>query len=823
MAIRFDDSARTAALSVRDLVEEGAPSGHLVLELAWRRSTRAEAGRKVHRDWQAERAADAENYAAEVTVKRTLTIAGWTVTLWGRVDGVEPDGEHTIVEEVKSTPLDAKHLFGTTPTDWPAWLVQLEVYLWMLADAGYPSPIGRLVLVSLADGSRHVVGVPLELERVGKMVHERIGQLVATRERRLAWMEQRRSRVVPIPHRQWRPGQREIAESVEWGLAEGQSVLVQAPTGLGKTDAALYGALRYALKTDRQLFWATHRTTQQVGVIHALRRLAEQGLKLRSVTLSAKEKVCLNEIVSCRPDACRFAESYYDRLHTNNLPGSLAEEQRHIDGERLRTVGSACTLCPFELALDLVDEVDVVVGDVNYVFEPQVHLARAFDEPASKGWVVVVDEVHQLVERARDWFSPRLEQKLAARAVEQLTRAGREYGVFAKMAERIERLVEELGQGRTQLVQTDLPRDRLQELACGVEALGLDYALLKADRPIAQATEDDPWLLLARQTLRFVAGLDELDEKHGDMVSLAASDRLQLVCLDPSRFQGPRLSALGGFVGLSATLSPPEFYRDLLGLVPDKLDHLEVPSPFPPERRRIVVASRVSTAFKDRDAHAEPTARLLEDCIRAVPGNVAVYFPSFAMQDDLVGRARVPEREWIVQRPGMDDELRASTLARLSREGHELELPKVLCAVLGGVFAEGIDLPSGALDAVFVLGPALPPVGAERDLLRSYYEERYGQGFLYASLVPGLTRVVQAAGRLIRRPEDRGVVMLIDRRFRWRDVSALFPSDWSPVHPADPAAEIRAFFATPPERLLATKGGISELPLPFPTRARPAR
>lgn len=794
MGIRYDDDARSIALSVRDLVEEGAPSGHLTLEVVQTRAARAAAGRRVHTDWQTERAAATSAYRAEVTIKRAIPVGDWTVNIWGRVDGVEVEDGRTIVEEVKSSPLDARRLFATVPSDWPGWLAQLEVYLWMLADAGHPDPVGRLVLVSLVDGSHHVLGVALDAVGVSGWIRERLEQLVVARERRLAWMARRRERVVPLPHVSWRAGQREIAEAVEWGLDAKQAILVEAPTGLGKTDAALVGVLNFALRTNRQVFWATARTTQQDGAIRSLRRLKEAGLPLRSVQIAAKGKVCLNDIVSCRPDACRFADGYYDRLTETGLPGSLADRDDHVDPGLLRSVGSQCRLCPFELGLDLVTECDVVVGDYNYVFEPSVHLARAFDD-APGSWIVVADEVHQLVDRARDWFSPRVEARLARDAVARLWAAGPDYGPFVALAERIEALVTQIAYGpvgRTggELAVVDPQTPAWQDLAAEIDAVGLDYALLKADRPVAEASDDDPWLSLARQVLRFAA-VDPTE----DLVSLAGrsegNERVQHTCLDPSRYLGGRIAALGGFVGLSATLSPHRFYRDLLGLDPEKLDVVVVPSPFPPERRQVMVASRISTAFKDREQHAGPTAKLLADCVAAVPGNVAIYFPSFAMADDIVGRLVIPGRELLVQRSGMDDTLRAEALARLSEPG----APKVLCAVLGGVFAEGIDLPPGALDAVFVVGPALPPIGLERDLLREYYETKFGAGFLYASLVPGMTRVVQAAGRLIRRPEDRGVILLIDRRFRWRDVIELLPGDWGITLPGDPAAAIRGFFA----------------------------
>lgn len=795
MPVRYDDDARTLALSVRDLVEEGAPSGHLVLEVVQTRAARAAAGRAAHVAWQAERASEDEAFRAEVTLKRQVAVGEWTALVWGRVDGLHDVDGRSVVEELKSTALDARRLYGTTAADWPAWVEQLRVYLWMLAQGGSPDPIGRLVLVSLADGARHVLGVPLDREAVDAYVRTRLAALVAARVRRLAWMTSRRARAVPLPHAEWRTGQREIAESIEWNLDAGNAVLVEAPTGIGKTAAAMVGVLRHALRTDRQVFWATAKGTQQAGVVRTAARLA--GLDLRSVALLAKEKACLNGVVRCRPDACTYADGYYDKLAARGLPGALADLGAHVDAARLEAVGREVRVCPFELALDLTGETDLVVGDYNYVFEPSVHLRRHFGEDGSRGWVVVADEVHQLVDRARDWFSPRIEVALAREAGARLWTSGPEFGPFVALAQRIEGLVLRTAHGPVGRVAGDLavaepPADALRALAAELDAVALDYALLRAERPPSGASDDDPWVTLARQVLRFSAALDERGDETVALVGRAeGAERLQLLCLDPSRHLGPRIARLGGFVGLSATLSPPAFYRDLLGLDAQKLDVVTVGSPFPPKHRKVLVAPRVSTAFRDREKHAEPTARLVSACAEAVPGNVAVYFPSFAMLDDIVGRLAIPGRELVVQRPGMDDALRAEALARLGTGGP----PKVLCAVLGGVFAEGIDLPAGALAAVIVVSPALPPVGLERDLLREHYEARYGAGFLYASLVPGMTRVVQAAGRLHRRPEDRGVIVLVDRRFRWRDVAALLPAEWRPSVETDPVPEIRAFFS----------------------------
>lgn len=788
VAIRFDDRERTLTLSVRDLVEEGASGGHLTTAVAQSSRARLEQGRVAHTQEQARRAVDDADYRAEVRVQRQIAVGDWTVIVHGRVDALTEEDGRLVVEEIKSTLLDGGRLYATTVEDWPAWVSQLEVYLWILADR---RPVGRLVLVGLLDGARHVLGVGFDEVALTARITTRLEELVEARERRLAWMAERRAARVPMPHEAWRPGQREIAEAVQWGLEVEHHILVEAPTGLGKTDAALTGVLRYALQTDKVLFWATSRTTQQPQVLRALQRFADRGLALRGVAIQARQKACLNEVLACRPDLCGFAENYYDKLRATRLVQALAPGIS--SPERIRAAASREHVCPFELSLDVSEHVDVVVGDYNFALDPGAHLRRHFGDATASEVVLVVDEVHQLVDRARAWNSPSLPLPLVEHVVDALAAAGPEYAGVEELARavgaRIEELLEEpaLRRREGKALVRPLP-DVWTDLANRIDETALEYAALSLRRPAFPHGETDPWIELARTVLR----LDAVWSRAGEETVALVDERrrsFELNCLDPSPGLGAWIRRLGGFVGLSATLSPPDFYRDLLGLDPDKLDVVRVPSPFPPENRRVLVAPRVSTAWRDRAAHAAPTSELLERCIRAVDGNVACYFSSFEMLRDLTSRWDLPEHDLLLQEPDMSEASRAEWIQRLSEGGR----PVVLAAVLGGIFAEGLDLPAGALSAVLVAGPGFPPVGLERDLLKEYYEDRYGEGFRYASVVPGLTRVVQAAGRLIRRPEDRGVIVLVDRRFRWRDLQALLPEDWFPVVADDPVAEIRAF------------------------------
>lgn len=792
MTLRFDDAAKVLSLSVRDLVDAGPARGHLSPRLVGG-TARMQLGREVHEHYQGTRTAEDERFRAEVRLQHQLVVEGWTIQLHGRVDGLSEEDGVVIVEEVKSTAMPAMALLATELDDWADYALQLELYLYILHAAGRERTRGRLVLISVVDGARHVLGLRLDPEAIGALVLDRLGELVRVRERRLQWMARRRASIVPRPFERWRPGQEPVVARLIEALPAREPVLVEAPTGMGKTAAVLYAVLRFALANDLQVYWATSRTTQQGVVAATLQRFADQGLDISAVAFTSREAACLQETVDCRPEVCGFAADYYDKRRASEavVRAAALAPARH---QALCDLAGACELCPYELARDTAEHVDVVVGDYNYVFDPDVRSARLFAEGPER-WVVVVDESHQLVDRARGYRSPRLSASLARRAAEFLGDRA-DFAAFERLAHDVEDAIVDAadaatGRERDGMAMAELSRRQWRDLADRFDELGLDYALLRAAERRPDEAED-PFLDLVRAVGRFTRILADSGEETIQLVTRTrGQEAVALLCLDPSPFVGPRIAELGGFVGASATLSPAGFYRDLLGLDPDRVHHHRTTGVFDPSRRRVLVASRVSTAFKDRRRDAQPTADLLQACIRKVPGNVAVFFPSFAMLDDLASRWTLWDREVLRQEPSMPPSVREEWLERLGEKGP----PVVLAAVLGGIFGEGIDLPPGALDAVFIAGPALPPVGLERDLLREHYESRYDQGFLYASLVPGMTRVVQAAGRLIRRPEDRGVILLVGRRFRWRDIDALLPDDWEVEESDHPEHAIEAFFA----------------------------
>jgi len=732
-------------------------------------------GRAVHEDEQAARKEEESAYDAEVSVRYSIVVQGWECTIRGRIDGLMQSEDGVLVEEIKSTLMPGEVIEGSKAADWPQWSGQVELYVWLLEASGKGPASGQLVVVSVADGTRVLLSVDVDLEKITALVQERLGRLVEEREDWIAWKKTRAEGLVPFAHDVFREGQEPIAREALDAVERGQQLLLSAPTGTGKTAAVLQGVLESAAKRGLRVFYATSKGTQREMVERSLSEMVKRGLPIRAVSLTAREKLCLNEVVDCRPQSCRFAEGHFDRLADGRV---LAEGLREsvIPTARVRRLGETEHLCPHALSSDLASRADIVVGDYNYAFDPQMSsswLSNDWDD-----WVVIVDEAHNLVERARGYGSPRLSASLAHEAEFWLADTyGKGSSVHGQFCHDLATLIEDAwvdpDLGREGEWETEFQAQAIAELKERSAELGLHYALMRTRIPV----DEDPYQDLLRSFDRFVdvlagAGTESLrlyGFKEGE------GSWIRLLCLDPSRLMEKRFSRFQAAVLMSATLRPAAYHLDLLGLDPQRSVFAEIDSGFPSQNRGVFLATRVSTAYRDREGHRERTGSLIKSVLEATPGHAAVYYPSYAMLQSLAPLCEVESAEALVQNPRMSEVQRKAFLDELG-EGCA---PRVLHAVLGGVFSEGVDLPKGRLKTVAVVGPALPPVGVERDRIRDWCEERYGEGFSYAFLVPGMSKVVQAAGRIVRSAEERGAVVLVGRRFGWRDYRSLLPEEWA--------------------------------------------
>jgi len=786
MTVRIDDEAKRISLSVRDLAAGEGGAGSISAEAM--PAARAALGREVHAAHQEARAATHKTYEREYTLKHTFPFEGWTVTVQGRIDGLYLSGGKYVVEEVKSVYSIERGLerLGTDANG--PWALQLRLYMLFLARESGRQTEGCLVLAELRSGRTERVPVALDEEELASFIASSLRGLIAEHQARRAWRERlaRLADEVPFPFETMRPHQDEMIRLVEEALAARAHLLVSAPTGIGKTAAALWPAVRFAMRQGLRVFFLTSKTTQQHLVVETLRSMRVKRDSFVALHMRAREKMCPNDVYFCHPDFCRFARGYYARLARSTALEDLVA-LGIITPEACYDRAVEETLCPFELALDVSLRADVIVCDYNYVFDPAVYLRRFFFEERYDDVVLIVDEAHNLYARGRDYYSPELHRASVRQIIELagpscapvLARLGAWCETLdAELVEISRQRVDERVTTPKYLVEPDRTFfERQQGL---LDDIIVEYA--EHCRITATHGPDDP----VREFFGAFIAFNNVLQLRGDEFSYVwdttlGDGALKILCKDPSAQLGVRLDGCYAAVGMSATLVPLTFYRDVLGFDRDRTRLVTLPSPFPKEHLRVLVVPEISTRYRQRPQSYEPIARVVEQVAATWPGNYFVFFPSFDYLDAVAPHLAPAGSTVLRQGRSMSERERAQLLERLRDEGGT----HLVLAVQGGIFAEGVDYPGGMLIGVVIIGPGLPRVSFEQELMREYYAERYGMGFEYAYLFVGMTRVIQSAGRLIRSEHDAGVAVLIGQRFATPRYAELFPPDWYEASPAE--------------------------------------
>lgn len=770
----------TVALSVRRLVEFLLRTGSI--DSRFTGFDRANEGARLHRKLQRAAAREHPDYRPEVPLRETLDCAGVRYTLEGRADGLYTAEDGTpVVEEIKTTALPAAEI---TPDRAPEHWAQGQVYAAILArQQGLAAVRVQLTYFQIDEEIVLRFERDYTAEALDKILTGLLAQYAPWAQRAAAWQRDRTAALaaVAFPFAEFRPGQRAMLAEVYKTCRGGGQLLCQAPTGIGKTMSVLFGALKaLGAGVGGPVFYLTARGTTRAAAEDALARLraAASGLPLRSVTLTAKDKICLCETRECTPEACPYANGYYARIK-EALAAALDYEggaDCALGAEALTALARRFSVCPFELGLDLSLWSDVVIGDYNYLFDPTVRLQRFFETKGDH--LFLIDEAHNLPDRARDMHSAALEstaftaaRKVLGKGRSRLkTALGRVIEVFRSWRAACDELPPAAG-GPTFFEQRRAePLDHALRLLCEALEVWLD----DHREPSETHTALLQLYFDARGWLRVAEGFDEhyvlQISAHGRVV------RAAMLCLDPSAFLADDFARGRAAVLFSATLGPAGYYRDLCGLPEARAVALR--SPFAQEHFALLCAGGISTRYRDRASSAGAVAACLHAMVEAHTGNYLAFFPSYAYLETVYEAftARWPEQPVRKQETAMDEEARAGFLAQFSPHP---ETPLLGFAVLGGVFGEGVDLAGDRLIGVAIVGPGLPQVGPRQERLRDYFEKTRGSGFDYAYLYPGMNKVLQAAGRVIRTPEDRGVVLLIDDRFAAPAYRRLMPPHWS--------------------------------------------
>jgi DNA excision repair protein ERCC-2 len=750
-----------------------------------------------------------------VHVVHRMSLGGWSVTITGRIDGlsVDKEAQRVSIEEVKSIHFDLELEALYRSDKLQRHLYQLLLYAYFLS--GQPDLQGfvfapQLVLIDLVSGEAKVIDTDFDRDRVAATLEGSIAKLVEDLETAAALRVAKRAfaDTLTFPFDVVRPGQDEIVSAVARAVYQRDTLLVSAPTGIGKTMAVLYPAVRQSLKLGKKLFFLTSKTLQQDAAIEALRRLNDGSFRV--LRIRAKSKMCAHTEMICHEDFCPFAAQYSSKMEKSGLLSHLVTSMSYFDPDLTFEAAREQEVCPFEVSLELIEQADVVVCDYNYIFDPYVGLKAYSQENDYGDCVLVVDEAHNLVDRGRAYYSPELHEK----AFEDIRRHMMSRNCWIEGWEELLELLRCHFQELAAVLEDDVKqalcepsRELFVDQRTEWERIVLEYIGWKIDNRIAE--EEDPLIDFYFKLVKFTNLLSEDGDEFAHIVERTNEGlKLKIFCKDPSKFLGRIFDSAHATVALSATLEPFEFYRRTLGFPDDRTAELSLPSPFPRENRKIVVVSEVDTTYKRRADHYERIAMNVAQIADSGDGNFLALFPSYAFLREVSERMPPTDKRVMIQRNDMTDYERNAILDILrarTRKGN------LILAVSGGMYAEGIDYQGDMLSGVMVVGPALPQVSFEQELLKQYYDEQYGSGFEFAYLIPGMTRVVQSAGRVIRSETDIGIIALLCKRFTQESYTRYVPADCYEESPRElvsrkPASEIRAFFdaktAVPQLRML---------------------
>lgn len=751
------DSLDARTVSVKALCAFGAKAGDL--DLRFVPAPSALEGMAGHALVQGRRG---DTYQSEVPL-----VSHWgALKVRGRADGHDP--REPRVEEIKTFRGDFDAIRGNhRALHW----AQARTYGWMLCEMhGYEHITVALVYLDLATGEETVLE-----ERHDRAALQAHFELLCTRYSAWAQSEAAHHAVLgdalgrlEFPHGAFRPGQRELAEAVYRAGVNGRCLMAQAPTGIGKTLATIFPLLkaRAAQRIDK-IFFLTAKTSGRavaLDALHVLGKGCAGRAQMRVLELTAREKVCEYPDRACNGDSCPLAKGFYDRLPAAR---EEAAQATRLDRQALRQIALAHTVCPYFLAQEMAHWSDVIVGDYNYYFDGSAFLYATMKD-AEWGAAVLVDEAHNLLERARGMYTAQLDG-LALEEAHRVAPAA----VRGPLG-RLYREWDTVQQSQTEPYDTadEIPERFARALQAANMAMGEYFAAT----PDAVQGPLQRFFFDALQFARLAESFD--DHSVFERTLGPAHDQqqrsLSIRNLVPAPFLEARFADAASVTCFSGTLSPFGFYRDALGLPPETL-LLDVASPFRSEQLRVEVAVNVSTRFRDRAGSLRSVAEIIGAQFERLPGNYLAFFSSFDYLEKACAAflAKHPGVPVWTQTRGMAEAERHDFLARFEEGGRGIGF-----AVLGGAFGEGIDLPGSRLIGAFVAGLGLPQYSALNEITRERMQARFGKGYEYTYLYPGLQKVVQAAGRVIRTEQDRGVLHLLDDRFARAEIRQLLPPWW---------------------------------------------
>ena len=761
-------------LSVHKIVDMILRCGDIDSRFSDKAPALMQKGSAAHRKIQKEMG---QGYQKEVPLKLELQIEDIIITLQGRADGIihnSSDDNSFTIDEIKSTtlPLDLFYL------QHKQHLGQGMCYAYMYSQTLENPP--KSVAVQLTH-------YHLDTEETKRYKWEftqdelniffndlicKYGRWLCFERDAKALRDETISKTA-FPFKTYRKGQRELAVAVYRAISAEKKLYASAPTGIGKTLSSLFPAIK-ALgegKTEK-LFYLTAKTITRTVAEDAVRMMLEQGLRLKSITLRAKEKICTNYVFICSPEHCPYAKGHYDRI--NDAVLDMLEANDLITPAVTEEYARKHCVCPHELGLDAALWCDLVVGDYNHVFDLSVYLHRFFAAPGN--YVFLIDEAHNLVDRVRDMYTASLSKAVFGRIHRQIKGKDAASKEMRKTLRQINAYMKDV---RKELEPKQNHVEQEQDMV--FKALVSLFAVaagewLSANKNASGNAHDDI-LNLYFDVSKFLMIAELYDFHYTTIKEISGSDiSITLFCLDPSKAVSDRLALGKSSIIFSATLAPLPYYREILGGNADDW-MVSLPSPFDPARLQTIAHCGISTKYTDREASYLPIADIINAAASQRKGNYLVFFPSYEYMHRVYDLfiEKYPETNTLLQQNSLTEDEREDFLAEFDSQNSETLIG---FAVLGGIFSEGIDLKGERLIGSIIISVGIPKISLRQDQIRNYFDQKNGQGYDFAYVFPGMNKVLQAAGRVIRTETDSGIVLLIDGRYASFKYRELLPAHW---------------------------------------------
>ncbi len=760
------EDLKVIRISVRNLVEFLLSEGDIDNRIASTSDKDAmQLGSKIHRKIQRQMGS---NYRAEVPLKIQLPYEKFVLQLEGRADGIQEDEHGVLIDEIKGVQKDLDRVKEPVGVH----LAQAKCYAYIYGKQQNLEEISvQMTYCQMETETVKRFQTKYSMKELEQWFYSVVNQYERWANFQIDWERVRTESIksLEFPY-EYRKGQKELVTSVYRTILRKKKLFIQAPTGVGKTMATVFPAVKAVGEgLGDKLFYLTAKTITRTVAEQAFLHLKEKGLKMKTITLTAKEKICFCEQTECNPEACPYAKGHFDRV--NDAVYDLLTASDDMSRELIEEYAQKHQVCPFEMALDVSLWVDGVICDYNYVFDPNAHLKRFFSDGKKGNYLFLIDEAHNLVERGREMYSATLVKEDFLSVKKKV----KEYPKLVCQLDACNKILLELKREcETYVVHGNLSHFYIKL----VNVYNQLEKLLEENRHV-----DDEVLEFYFNVRFFLSIYEEIDDNYVIYTEMEENEnfKVKLYCVNPAAKLDEYLEFGNSTIFFSATLLPINYYKKLLSVETDDYA-IYAESSFDDKNRFIAVGNDVSTKYTKRSRTMYyKYAEYIASVINAKKGNYITFFPSYLFMEnvwDAFEELNLSDVECIKQGQHMNEQEREEFL---DKYGAERENSLVGFCVLGGIFSEGIDLTEERLIGAIIVGTGLPQVCNERELLKQYFDRQKLNGFEYAYLYPGMNKVLQAAGRVIRTEYDVGVIALLDERFHGMEYQKTFPREWKEI------------------------------------------